>query len=216
MHRYLLVFLLLLPRPARADEAQDLVKKVQRVYDNVPSFSADFEQATLSKMFGGAQQAAGKVVFKKPGKMRWTYLSPVTQEIISDGKSFWFYAPADKQVQVGDAGGFLKNRASITFLAGKGQLSAEFNVAIGKAPEGAAPGTVLELTPKVEDPTAAKVLLIVDPKTGLVNETWVFDFAKNATRVRFTNADTKRKLKDDLFTFQVPPGVDIVKMPGTK
>lgn len=196
--------------PAYADPATDLAAKVQKVYDKVPSYTADFEQQTVSKLAGQGPTAAGTVAFKKPGKMRWIYQKPVPQDIISDGKTLWLYQPNDKQVVVSDAAQYLKNRASITFLAGQGKLTDEFNVSIGQPPAGAGPGTALEMVPKKEDPTAAKVILVVDPKSGLVSESWVYDFLGNATHVRFTNAQTGRKLKDEEFTFTVPPGIDVI------
>ena len=207
----ILLFLLSLATLAQAESAEQLTERVQRVYDKVPSYVADFQQESVLKMTGQASSAKGKVSFKKPGKMRWDYLTPVPQEIVSDGKTLWIYQPNDKQVLVSSAEKFLKNRASITFLAGKGRLQDEFNVKIGKAPDPAIAGTVLELIPKQPDASASRVLLIVDPKTALVTETWVYDFLGNATRVRFTNAETGRKLIDAKFVFTPPPGIDIIK-----
>lgn len=196
--------------PAFADEAADLAAKVQTVYDKVPSYTADFAQETASKLAGAGPEARGTVAFKKPGRMRWTYTTPVPQEIISDGKTLWLYQPNDKQVIVSEAAKYLKNRASITFLAGQGKLTSEFNVALTTPPPGAGKGTALELVPKQPDPTAARVVLLVDPKTGLVAESWVYDFMGNATHVRFTNAETGNKLKDDRFRFDIPKGIDII------
>lgn len=208
--RTLAFLLLLAATPAAADPATDLAAKVQKVYDKVPSYTADFEQQTASKLAGQGPTATGTVAFKKPGKMHWAYKTPVLQDIISDGTTLWLYQPNDKQVVISDAAQYLKNRASITFLAGQGKLTSEFNVSIGTPPAGAGKGTALEMVPKKEDPTAAKVILLVDPKTGLVAESWVYDFMGNATHVRFTNAKTGRKLKDEAFVFTVPKGIDVI------
>jgi outer membrane lipoprotein carrier protein len=212
MRFIILIFAFLsLAATAHAETAEQLANRVQGVYDKVPSYMADFQQESILKATGQSSAAKGKVAFKKPGKMRWDYESPVSQAIISDGKTLWIYQPNDRQVLVSNAEKFLKNRASITFLAGKGKLTEEFNVKLGKAPEAGVPGTVLELIPKQPDASVSRVLLIVDPKTALVTETWVYDFLNNATRVRFTNAETGRKLNDALFVFTAPPGIDVIK-----
>jgi outer membrane lipoprotein carrier protein len=215
--RYLYVFPVLLgivlatqPTPGEATPAK-LIQRVQKVYESVDSYQADFEQTSTLKMTGQRTEASGTVAFKKPGKMRWVYEKPVAQEIISDGETMWIYQPGDRQVIVSDAKGFLKSRASITFLAGQGELEKEFTIAEGEAPNGAAEGSVLALTPKEPDPTVSRVLLVVDPKSALVIETWVYDFMGNTTRVRFLKPEMGKKLDDARFTFQVPRGVDVIK-----
>jgi outer membrane lipoprotein carrier protein len=207
-----IALLLAIPGQALAATAEEqLAAKVQSVYDKVPSYTADFENEFINKMMPGAgQKASGKVSFKKPGKMRWEYTSKPEQLIISDGKSAWWYQPDLQQVQIADADQYLNNRASIVFLGGQGKLTEEFTIAEGKRPKDAADGDVLELKPKTPDATFSRVLLIVNSKTGLVNETWVYDFLGNATRVRFSNAQTGKKLDDSLFTFTAPKGIDVI------
>src|SRR5467141_5282000 len=38
---------------------------------------------------------AGTVYFKRPGKMRWDYQAPERNLFLVDGKTAWFYVPAD-------------------------------------------------------------------------------------------------------------------------
>lgn len=208
------LFILALAAPAAAEKsetAEALAERVQKLYETVPSYSAEFVQTSHLRTTGQSMEAKGTVAFKKPGKMRWVYETPMKQEIISDGETLWVYQPEDKQVMVSEAERFLKSRASITFLAGQGDLKEEFNLSLGEAPDGAAEGPVLELTPKQEDPTVARVLLIVDPKASTVVESWVYDFMGNATSVRFLNPETGITLDDEQFTFEPPRGTDIIQ-----
>ena len=39
-------------------------------------------------------EATGKAIFKKPGMMKWDYISPDTQQIVSDGKTIWIFQPS--------------------------------------------------------------------------------------------------------------------------
>src|SRR5713101_8313355 len=41
---------------------------------------------------------AGTAYFRRPGKMRWEYESPDKNLFLVDGKSAWFYVPADHTV----------------------------------------------------------------------------------------------------------------------
>jgi outer membrane lipoprotein carrier protein len=210
---YPIIALLLSAGTLRADAAGDLAAKVQAAYDKAPSYSARFEQESLVKATGNTTRAEGTVTFKKPGKMRWIYVKPVDQEIISDGKQVWIYQPEDKQVVVGSAAKILKNRASITFLAGEGRLGDEFNIRSGTLPAGTAKGSVLELTPKKTDASVTRVLLVADPATGFVSESWVYDFMGNSTRVRFLSPQVGKKVADSHFVFIPPAGIDIIKQP---
>ena len=210
---FTLLALLLSAGTVRADAAGDLAAKVQAAYDKAPSYTARFEQESHVKATGNTTRAEGTVTFKKPGKMRWIYVKPVDQEIISDGKQVWIYQPEDKQVVVGSAAKILKNRASITFLAGEGRLGDEFNIRTGTLPAGAAKGTVLELTPKAADPSVTRVLLVADPATGYVAESWVYDFMGNSTRVRFLEPKVGKKVPDAHFVFTPPAGIDVIKQP---
>ena len=216
MNRILITIALLLAVAApvaaeKPETAEELAARVQKLYETVPSYSAEFVQTSHLRTTGQAMEARGTVAFKKPGKMRWVYETPMKQEIISDGETLWLYQPEDNQVMVSEAERFLKSRASITFLAGQGSLTEEFEVSLGEAPEGAAEGPVLELSPREEDPTVARVLLVVDDKASTVVESWVYDFMGNATSVRFIDPETGVTLDDEQFTFEAPRGTDVIQ-----
>ena len=71
---------------------------MQQYYDSVEDFAAEFEQTTRSALFGttelaDAEAARGRVVFAKPGKMRWTYTRPEESLVVSDGTTLWLYSP---------------------------------------------------------------------------------------------------------------------------
>lgn len=197
--------------PRWAASAPHLAERIQAVYEREASFQADFVQVSTLKATGQATRAAGKVYFRKPGKMRWTYHFPVSQEIISDGKTLWVFQPHDNQVVISDAEKYLKSRASILFLAGAGKLASEFTVRDVPTPPDAPAGSTLELIPKEADPTVNRILIIADAKRGEVLETRVFDYLGNETRVRFSNPRFGRKLDDSLFSFQPPAGVDVIR-----
>ena len=81
------VALLLLGGPAAASAggeeekspscAEELVLRVQRHYDGVRDLQAEFSQSTKNAVLGdvpGAEiSTRGRVVFAKPGRMRWVY-----------------------------------------------------------------------------------------------------------------------------------------------
>src|SRR5438034_11444168 len=86
------------PRLAAADHtAEELVEALQRRYDSIKDFSADF----VHRYQGGALRKQiserGHVLIKKPGKMRWEYTAPEKKLFVSDGVRIYSYIPEDKQ-----------------------------------------------------------------------------------------------------------------------
>ena len=53
-------------------------------------------------MIGREIVERGVVSIKRPGRMRWEYKDPEAKLFISDGRTFYFYVPADRQVGVSE------------------------------------------------------------------------------------------------------------------
>lgn len=121
-----------------ADEAKvDLViKKVQKWYDNLSDFQADFYQKSFSQTLSATTEAKGKIYFKKPNLMKWDYELPEKQIYVIDQKNFWWYVPGDGQVVKKKASTVLQDTTPLSFLAGLGNLQESFTVSL---PEGSDP-----------------------------------------------------------------------------
>src|SRR5437667_11472963 len=66
---------------------------------------------------------AGRAYFRKPGKMRWEYESPENNLFLVDGKTAWFYVPADHTVTRVPAKQSTDWRTPLALLAGEMKLS---------------------------------------------------------------------------------------------
>ncbi len=69
------------PRPP----AEDLARALQQRYDGIRDFSADFVHTYQGGVLRRKATEKGKVLIKKPGKMRWTYEAPEDKLFVSDG-----------------------------------------------------------------------------------------------------------------------------------
>src|SRR5437667_7945190 len=81
---------------------------------------------------------AGRAYFRKPGKMRWEYESPENNLFLVDGKTAWFYVPADHTVTRVPAKQSTDWRTPLALLAGEMKLSrvcARIEPAIDEKPE---------------------------------------------------------------------------------
>src|SRR5687767_8997667 len=83
--------------------APELAQALQRKYDSIKDFSADFVHTYQGGVLKRRLTERGRVVIKKPGRMRWDYTEPERKLFVSDGRRVYFYIPADKQVVLSPA-----------------------------------------------------------------------------------------------------------------
>src|SRR3954447_13864236 len=80
--------------------APELAAAVQRKYDSIKDFSADFAHTYEGGVLRKQITERGHLLVKKPGKMRGDYSSPEAKQFVSDGVNMYPYIPQDKQVIV--------------------------------------------------------------------------------------------------------------------
>jgi len=66
---------------------------------------------------------AGTAYFRRPGKMRWEYEEPEKDLFLVDGKTAWFYVPADHTVTRVPAKQSEDLRTPLALLAGEMKIS---------------------------------------------------------------------------------------------
>lgn len=197
------------------DDAGVWATKVQKTYESVKDLSADFEQVTR---FKGADKTGpkttGTIEVKKPGKMRWEFVTPEKKSMISNGKTLWMYDGEENQVVVNE---FMQETTSVTglnFLEGLGDLKKSFHVTLASAPADTTlkDAVFLALEPKdAADVQFTNILLAVDRKTGLANEVFLTDPMGSVTRLTFTGLTRNKNLPDSRFDFEIPKGAEVIK-----
>lgn len=193
--------------------------RVQAHYERVQDLSARFRQTTQSVTLGSASaatlEATGRVVFAKPGRMRWVYETPEPSLVVTDGEILWLYDPSTEEAQRMRVTGDFLSGAAIQFLLGEGDLEREFEISSADCREpapGEAPLRVgLELLPR-EPAHYEKLHLVVDPASGQVAETTVLDLFGNRTRVELQAVEVDGHPEPDLFRFEPPDGVRVIDL----
>jgi len=56
-------------------------------------------KGSMATLPGEETLTRGRVVFAKPGRMRWVYESPEPSLVVSDGETLWIYDPAAREAQ---------------------------------------------------------------------------------------------------------------------
>ena len=195
---------------ASEQELQAIIDNVQAEYEQTSDLYASFIQISHLRSMSKPKESHGIVYFKKPGKMRWEYTDPEQQLLVSDGKTMWFYVAEDAQVIVQNAEDAYGSKTPVTFLSGMGKLQGDFYMSL--LPE-SDPATAykLELLPKQPQPELAKLVLTIDPSAFRIIHTAVYDPYGNITDVFLQNIEANIAPPDELFTFEIPAGVDVIK-----
>lgn len=186
--------------------AESLVERIEERHARTTDLVARFEQTYRSGLLGRALVERGVVSIKQPGRMRWEYQDPEEKLFISDGETFYFYVPEDEQVIVQEQDEQRSLAARLLF--GLGGLLEEFEATLEEPFE---EGVLrVRLTPRRDDAELERAYVDVEP-SGVVRSITIEDIQGNRTRFRFEELKENTGLKDELFRFEVPSGVEVIR-----
>ncbi len=181
---------------------------IQRHYEGVTSFTADFTHTFRGGVLPQVTTERGTVKIRKPGRMRWTYAEPNFKEFVADGKLLYSYVKADRVCYLSDIPSEDRASTAALFLAGKGNLTRDFRASAAPA----APGELrVTLTPVTPQPEFAKLVMGVDSRTLAFMSMETIDNDGGVSAFRFTNLKENAALADREFAFTPPKGVDVIR-----
>jgi outer membrane lipoprotein carrier protein len=189
---------------APAGSPDDLARRVESRHRSLRDLTASFVQTYRSGALGREVKESGLLSLKNPGRMLWEYEQPEKKTFVSNGKSFYFYVPADKQVIVREQADLRGIPALL--LSGRGDILSQFAVTLQDAPAGR---HRLRLLPRKKDSEVEDVILDVDD-TARILSIQVLDGQGNRSHFEFTRVRENVGLKDEIFDFKVPRGVEVI------
>ena len=221
-----LCFLLMLLAPSSAKDAGKIVIRMEARYRSAKTLQATFLERYVENG-SVVRTEAGTAYFRRPGKMRWEYERPEKDLFLVDGKTAWFYVPADHTVtrvparQSGDL------RTPLALLAGQMKVSricsrVEFSDAEKPLVES---DVVLRCFVRGEkqDATSAEepentlaagandaVFFEVAPDSGELARLIVRQAGGISVEFRFENWRFDPAIPEAMFRFEPPAGVAIV------
>lgn len=166
---------------------------------------ASFTQRFTPRGFKTAQVESGTVLFGRMPMMRWTYSKPEQKLFVFDGRTSWFYVPAEKQVTVAridDA-----RRRDLPFLVLGDAAARQKLFRVSEKARGAQIVTTLE----ARTTTAAirTVAVTIDKSSHRIQRIEYSDRDGNRTVFDFSGYQA-RAAGVEAFRFTPPAGVQIV------
>jgi outer membrane lipoprotein carrier protein len=217
------VLLLLFPVPS-GNEASNLAARMETRYRNAKTLQATFLER-YSENGAVLRTEAGTAYFRRPGKMRWEYDRPEKDLFLVDGKTAWFYVPADHTVTRVPAKQSEDMRTPLALLAGQMKISricSHVELADREHPlrEGDAVlrcvvrGQGKDSAPASDtafgDDGADAVFFEVARSSGELTRIIVRQAGGIAVEFRFENWRFDPPIPETMFHFEPPPGVAIV------
>jgi outer membrane lipoprotein carrier protein len=199
-------------------EVREVMKRLQARYEKTKDLQADFTQKTTIEGFERPMTSSGKVYIKKPGRLRWNYLEPSTEDIYVDREDVKVYVPEHKQVLVGKLTHMAASRAPLELLQGAAKLDASFDAepTSGKG-RGVGGIRLVTLIPKTREGdvhgTVQKIVVEVFPKSYFIRSLSLHEMSGNVSNFEFSSLQSNIGLDDDLFVPKFPPDVEVVKAP---
>jgi len=188
-----------------AQPALDGTARLERFFSDVHTLRAHFEQEVYNAQSELVQKASGKVVIKRPGRFRWDYAKPYHQEIVADGKTLWVYDADLSQVTVKPMATLLKDTPAL-LLSSDASLKDTFII----KDLGRKAGLVwVQLLPKTKGSSFKQVRLAFDDEGPRIME--LTDNFDQVTQLSFDHLDLNAPVNADVFRFEPPPGVDVIK-----
>ena len=215
-HLVLILFAMALSFSAHAEEAalpaksiDEILERVEQIY-TASSFSASFIQASTIKAMEITDSASGKLYVQYPGKMRWEYMEPESQLIVTDGTQLWMYRPEDNQVMVGQASTFFSEGKGAGFLSDIRLLRKDFDISLEDIRFGDYYN--LKLVPLEKNWDIAYVHLLISKITFHIAQVFTYNAYDDVTRIELVDPQFDESFDDAFFTFKIPQGVDILRL----
>jgi outer membrane lipoprotein carrier protein len=187
--------------------AAQVAAALQKKYDGVRDFTADFVHDSEGGLLRKKQTESGFLQVKKPGKMRWDYKRPEPKVFVSDGRRIYLYVPADNQVIVSPVPDEDEATTAVLFLVGKGNLTRDFTVTYAEG--GGADTYALRLQPRLPERDYDWLQIIVDRKTLQIRSLSAADSQGGRSTFQFSNLKENVGLSDKAFEFKIPRGADV-------
>jgi outer membrane lipoprotein carrier protein len=199
-------------------EVREVVKQLQARYEKTKDLQADFSQKTKIEGFERPVTSSGKVYIKKPGRLRWDYLDPATEQIYVNQEDVKVYVPEHKQVLVGKLTQMAASKAPLELLQGAAKLDESFEIEPTRGRDRGVGGMpLITLIPKAKEQESTqnlqKIVVEVFPKTYFIRTVSLHEVSGNVAVFEFSNLKPNLGLGNEVFDFKTPADAEVVRAP---
>lgn len=184
-----------------------VTEQLQHRYEMIDDATIQFTQRVKFGFSKIEQTFEGTLISKKPKFYR---IESEHQTLVTDGVTVWAYSPANKQVIVDH---YRENQNSISPEQFMLTIPTQYyTTLVGKEKEREQTLVVLKLIPKDDRSFVQSVKLWIDNATWMIVRITIVDVNETETTYLVRNAKFNTNVKEKIFTFTPPAGVDVVDL----
>ena len=198
--------LLFLTAGASHAAAPGITGEMQKKYEAMQSFTAEFTQRLVHQESGAEEVRKGTLAFQKPLRVRWETKAPHGELLVITDKEVWDYLPDEELAYQYSPEVVRDSRSVIQVITGQTRLDTDFSVEAEPDDNGLA---VLRHYPKDPSPQLVEAILWVDKNTKLIRKAQILDFYGNTNEVTLTSLTPDAPIKAGTFQFTPPQGTTV-------
>ncbi|MGH1438665.1 MAG: outer membrane lipoprotein chaperone LolA [Cellvibrionaceae bacterium] len=184
-----------------ASTATEELAQILKTYETV---QGNFEQTLVDNKGELLQESSGIFTVKSPGYFHWETKQPFPQLLVADLETIWLYDPDLEQVTINAYSSSVDQSPALLLSGNVEQITANYTV---KKSELVADAFVL--TPKSSSSNFTELQLFFDD--AILASMQLKDSLEQTTTFNFTELNINQSVDDELFKFEPPQGVDILK-----
>ena len=192
---------MVLPADSSSSGPDDNVEKIQKAYEKIKDMHGSFTQKNTIKDLNKTDTYKGEFFIKQPLRMKWIYTGKAAQDIFISNETVLIYNKGDKQAYKGKFDRATFGQTPIALLSGFGNIRQEFSIS-GK-------GNSLLLKPKSPLGNITSISIKLSDDKFPIQSFLIQDGSSNVIEITLKEVSTNTGLKDTLFEFSVPKGVNV-------
>lgn len=149
--------------------------------------------------------------------MRWDYITPDHQIIISDGETITMYFEKNNQMIISNARDYLQSDVTYSFFSGTGDILKDFDIDEADFKNTRENSHLIKLIPKSTHPHVSYIHAWITDGIFLLEHLQIVDHFDTVTDLFFesleidSNSYGDREITKDIFSYTPPPDTEIIK-----
>jgi outer membrane lipoprotein carrier protein len=186
-------------------------------YGGLETFSASYSRTTTTPalddvfMTKASQTATGLIRWKQASRLRLDQDAPTGEALMTDGRTVWWYLPAERQVRIYrdvDLAGELA--PLLTFMSGLAALRDRFVIAEASGQDARKGQTGLVLAPKGAQNDSGHIIVYCDQGFALTGFR-LSSLTGEKTDFFLSDPRVNPGFDDGLFVFEIPRGTTVIE-----
>jgi len=201
---FLAIWTILVLPPGLSAQSGPARAQLERFTDGLESLYARFDQQVINPDGLIEEQSSGQLWIANPSRFRWEYGGDFPELVVADGEKVWLYDEMLEQVTIRQQSSLTAD-SPLSLLTDLSKMDIQFDVRELGDDSGM---DLLELRAHNPESQFERVLLgLVDDQVLLMTMEDVFGLR---TEIRFKDIKRNPQLKEELFHFTPPEGVDVI------